>query len=41
MFYIKCTKNNVILERTTIVNHLKNLRGAAMCNEKSRVNFDD
>lgn len=38
---MKCTNNNVILNRTTIVNLLKNLRDAALCNEKSRINFDD
>lgn len=38
---MKCTNNNVILNRTTIVNLLKNLRDAALCIEKSRINFDD
>lgn len=39
--FMKCTNNSVILNRTTIVNLLKNLRDAALCNKTSRINFDD
>lgn len=33
--------NKAILNRTTILNLLKNLRDAALCNEKPRINFGD
>lgn len=38
---MKYTNNSVILNRKTFVNHLKNLWDAAVCNETSRIDFDD
>ena len=38
---MRCTNDHIILNRTSILNLLKNLRIAALHNETSRINFDD